>query len=126
MGEDEAIEVVLIGRYAGELTGVADTIAPAGFALRIVDEVDLRRRVATPSVPSLVVLSGFGADRETIALCKSVRTASDVPLIVIVDRPDEDATIALFDAGADAVVATPLRQHEFVARMRAALRRGPQ
>jgi two-component system KDP operon response regulator KdpE len=58
-----------------------------------------------------------------VDVCSWIRGRSDVPIIVISARLEEDLKVAALDAGADDYVTKPFGQEELMARVRAFLRR---
>jgi two-component system, OmpR family, KDP operon response regulator KdpE len=58
-----------------------------------------------------------------IDLCMWVRQQSDVPIIVLSAREDEEIKVRALDSGADDYVTKPFSQEELLARVRAVLRR---
>jgi len=58
-----------------------------------------------------------------VDICKWIRARSDVPIIVLSARQEEDLKVAALDAGADDYVTKPFGQEELLARVRAFLRR---
>lgn len=58
-----------------------------------------------------------------VDVCKWIRTRSDVPIIVLSARLEEDLKVAALDAGADDYVTKPFGSEELLARVRAFLRR---
>jgi two-component system, OmpR family, KDP operon response regulator KdpE len=58
-----------------------------------------------------------------VDICKWIRTRSDVPIIVLSARLEEDLKVAALDAGADDYVTKPFGSEELLARVRAFLRR---
>jgi two-component system response regulator RegX3 len=72
----------------------------------------------------LVIIDG--TIKEPVELCRALRIRSEVPIIVLTASFEEDEVVAALEAGADDVVATPVRARELVARARAAVRRGPE
>ena len=59
-------------------------------------------------------------------LCKEIRKVSDVPIIVLSVRNDEETIVEALDAGADDYITKPFGSGELLARVRSALRRGPE
>jgi two-component system KDP operon response regulator KdpE len=55
---------------------------------------------------------------------RRIRSASDIPIVVVTERADEQDKISALDAGADDYLTRPLGAGEFLARMRVALRHG--
>lgn len=58
-----------------------------------------------------------------VDVCLWMRARSDVPIIVLSARSEEDLKVAALDAGADDYVTKPFGQEELLARVRAFLRR---
>jgi two-component system, OmpR family, KDP operon response regulator KdpE len=58
-----------------------------------------------------------------VDVCAWIRARSDVPIIVLSARLEEDLKVAALDAGADDYVTKPFGQEELLARVRAFLRR---
>lgn len=57
--------------------------------------------------------------------CRAIRGGSDVPIIVLSVRNTERDKVEALDAGADDYITKPFGIQELLARIRAALRRGP-
>jgi two-component system KDP operon response regulator KdpE len=58
-----------------------------------------------------------------VDVCTWIRARSDVPIIVLSARMEEDLKVAALDAGADDYVTKPFGSEELLARVRAFLRR---
>jgi DNA-binding response OmpR family regulator len=58
-----------------------------------------------------------------VDICAWIRARSDVPIIILSARQEEDLKIAALDAGADDYVTKPFSPEELLARIRAFLRR---
>ncbi len=58
-----------------------------------------------------------------VDICAWMRARSEVPIIVLSARSEEDLKVAALDAGADDYVTKPFGQEELLARVRAFLRR---
>jgi len=58
-----------------------------------------------------------------VDICKWIRARSDVPIIILSARLEEDLKVAALDAGADDYVTKPFGSEELLARVRAFLRR---
>src|SRR5262249_55836649 len=59
-----------------------------------------------------------------IELCRHIRAASNVPIIVVSGENGERAKVEALDSGADDYVVKPFDAGELLARVRAVLRRG--
>ena len=58
-----------------------------------------------------------------VDVCAWIRARSDVPIIILSARMEEDLKVAALDAGADDYVTKPFGPQELLARVRAFLRR---
>src|SRR5512143_1803212 len=58
-----------------------------------------------------------------IDVCIWIRQQSDIPIIVLSARGDEELKVRALDAGADDYVTKPFSQEEMLARVRAVMRR---
>ena len=73
--------------------------------------------------PDLVLLDMMMPELDGLDVCRVVRAESDVPIIMITARNDEDDMLRRLDLGADDYITKPYRPRELVARVRAMLRR---
>ncbi|GAA1116189.1 response regulator transcription factor [Kribbella jejuensis] len=73
--------------------------------------------------PDVVLLDLMLPDRDGFAVCREIRRASDVPVIMVTARTDSHDVVAGLEAGADDYVTKPLVAKELSARIRALLRR---
>jgi two-component system KDP operon response regulator KdpE len=74
-------------------------------------------------VPALIVLDLGLPDRAGIEVCREIRRWSAAPILVLSARHQDTEKAALLDAGADDYLTKPFSTLEFVARVRAQLRR---
>ena len=73
--------------------------------------------------PALVVLDLMLPGLDGWEVCRSVRAASDVPIIMLTARSDDIDRIVGLELGADDYLTKPFNPRELVARVRAILRR---
>jgi two-component system KDP operon response regulator KdpE len=73
--------------------------------------------------PDLIVLDLGLPDMDGIAVTRSLREWTQIPIIIVTVQEQEAAKIAALDAGADDYVTKPFGMGELLARMRVALRR---
>ena len=80
---------------------------------------------ASEFIPDLVVLD-LGLPRlDGVEVCRKLRAAGDVPILILTARSDTDDRVEGLDAGADDYLVKPFERTELLARMRALLRRRP-
>ena len=70
-----------------------------------------------------VVDIGLPGGIDGLEVCRRLRAASDVPLVVLTARGDEADRVRGFELGADDYVTKPFSPRELVARVEAILRR---
>ncbi len=73
--------------------------------------------------PDLVILDMGLPDLDGIEVLRQLREWSQVPVIVLSVKEQEDTKIAMLDAGAEDYVTKPFGMGELLARIRVALRR---
>ncbi len=85
-------------------------------------------RRAASDHPDILILDLGLPDLDGIEVIRQLREWSQVPIIVISVRDQEEDKVAALDAGADDFLTKPFSANELMARMRAALRRvvGPE
>jgi DNA-binding response OmpR family regulator len=110
--DDDGIRTTM--RMALEDEGFAVTEAASGEAALEVFE----RQPADLVLVDLMLPGMNGFD-----LCRSLRSTSDVPIVVVTARVDSHDVVAGLEAGADDYVRKPFVVKELAARIRALLRR---
>ncbi len=73
--------------------------------------------------PDVVILDLGLPDMDGVVVAAALRGWSTVPIVVLSARDAEPVKVAALDAGADDYVTKPFAMNEFLARLRAALRR---
>jgi two-component system, OmpR family, response regulator RegX3 len=100
---------------------LAEGLDRYGFTVSVVST----GAAALTAGPVDVVLLDLGLpDVDGLDVCRRLRAASAVPIIIITARGDEVDTVAGLEVGADDYVSKPFGVREIVARVRAVLRRG--
>ncbi|HEY1830927.1 MAG TPA: response regulator transcription factor [Acidimicrobiales bacterium] len=111
--EESFVEALVIG-LGNE--GFRVTVARDGAeALKLFEETE----------PDIVLLDLMLPKLSGIDVCRTIRTQSSVPIIMVTAKGAEIDTVVALEVGADDYVTKPYRLRELVARMRAVLRRSP-
>ena len=77
-------------------------------------------------LPDLVVLDVMLPGMDGVEVCRRLRAASDVPILMLTARDAIDARVDGLDSGADDYLVKPFAYEELLARVRSLLRRtGP-
>lgn len=74
--------------------------------------------------PDLVILDVMLPDLDGLEVTRRLRRETPVPIIMVSARGDEVDKVVGLEVGADDYLAKPFGPREFIARVRAALRRG--
>jgi DNA-binding response OmpR family regulator len=82
-------------------------------------------RLARENYPDLIVLDLMLPDIDGLEVCRTLRHASDVPIIMLTARTTDQDKLTGLDLGADDYVTKPFSPKELAARVRAVLRRLP-
>lgn len=113
LAEDDPKQAELIRLYlAGE--GHALTIVQDGHAA-----VEAVRRVQ----PDLLVLDGMLPGLDGLDVCRVLRQESDLPVLMLTARCEEEDLLRALDGGADDYMTKPFNPRELAVRVRALLRR---
>jgi DNA-binding response OmpR family regulator len=73
--------------------------------------------------PDIVILDRDLPDEDGFNVLRQIRTHSQVPVIFLSNVRDEYETVKAIEMGADECITKPIRQLEFIVRVRALLRR---
>src|SRR5271168_4740519 len=100
-------------------------LAREGFDVTVARDGNEALRLFAADEPDLVLLDLMLPRLSGIDVCRSIRTRSSVPIIMVTAKGTEIDTVVGLEVGADDYVTKPYRLRELVARMRAVLRRTP-
>ncbi len=102
---------------------VSANLQARGYAVTVADTGESALRLFTPGDYELVLLDLILPGLSGLEVCSHIRQQSDVPIIVLSAREDEELKVRALDAGADDYVTKPFSQEELLARVRAVMRR---
>lgn len=94
-----------------------------GYEVRLADDGEAGLASARQAPPDLVVLDVMLPTLDGLTVCRVLRRESDVPIILLTARGTEADKIVGLETGADDYIVKPFSLGEFLARVRAALRR---
>ena len=80
-------------------------------------------RLAEQAAPDLIVLDLMLPGLDGIEICRRIREESEVPIVMLTARVEEEDRLAGLESGADDYVTKPFSPRELAARVRAVLRR---
>jgi two-component system, OmpR family, KDP operon response regulator KdpE len=96
-----------------------------GYDVRVAAEGESALELFQLWTPDLVITDLSMPNMDGLEVCRRLRAISTVPIIVLSVKGDEAVKIEALDAGADDYVTKPFAMGEFLARVRAGLRRSP-
>jgi len=103
---------------------LALNLAQEGYAVATAEDGEAGLNLARSESPDLVVLDVMLPKLDGLTVCRILRRESDVPIILLTARGTETDKIIGLETGADDYIVKPFSLGEFLARVRAALRRG--
>lgn len=98
-------------------------LAQAGYRVLTAEDGLSGLLMALEDSPDIVLLDLNLPDMDGIEVCQNVRKQSEVPIIMVTARVEEDDRLTGLDLGADDYVSKPFSPRELVARVNAVLRR---
>ncbi len=102
---------------------VGESLKIAGYTvLRAYDGENAIQIVASEH-PDLVILDVMMPDMDGFMVCQRIREFSNTPIIMLTGKAEEKARVTGLDVGADDYIIKPFSGEEFLARVRAVLRR---
>jgi two-component system response regulator RegX3 len=120
----EAVKVLLVEDDASIAAPLLRGLEREGFAVdHCGTGAALLERLDAGSLADVVLLDLGLPDADGFDLCRRVRGASDVPIVVVTARGEEIDRVLGLELGADDYVVKPFGFRELVARIRAVTRR---
>ena len=98
-------------------------LAQAGYKVLAAEDGLQGLQMALNDSPDIILLDLNLPGMDGIEVCRNVRLESEVPIIMVTARVEEDDRLTGLDLGADDYVSKPFSPRELVARVNAVLRR---
>lgn len=117
------MRVVIVDDEPRIVSGVKKYFEQAGFEVLAAYDGPSGLALALDARPDLVVLDLMLPGMDGIDVCRAIRRASNVPIIMLTARVGEADKLVGLELGADDYVTKPFSPRELVARARAVLRR---
>jgi DNA-binding response OmpR family regulator len=95
-----------------------------GYKVSVAEDGTAGLRMARDAPPDLVVLDLMLPGIDGLEVCKRLRAADDIPILILTARGTVTDRISGLDSGADDYMVKPFALAELSARLRAVLRRG--
>jgi two-component system, OmpR family, KDP operon response regulator KdpE len=107
-----------------QITRVLKTaLSSRGYGIRTAADGDEALHILQDWWPDVVITDLRMPNLDGLELCRMIRAKSQVPIIVLSVKGEEQVKVEALDAGADDYVTKPFSMDELLARIRAALRR---
>jgi two-component system OmpR family response regulator len=86
------------------------------------DGAEMRQALASRRF-DIIILDLMLPSEDGLSLCRSIRTISDIPIVMLTARAESSDKVACLEVGADDYVIKPFDPRELVARLHTILRR---
>jgi two-component system OmpR family response regulator len=102
---------------------VTEYLAAYEFSVHVVARGDLALAALTDIAPHVVVLDLMLPGLDGMAVCRQMRSVSQVPILILTAREDAYDEVLGLEQGADDFLNKPVQPRVLLARLRALLRR---
>ena len=119
----EATRVLVVDDDSALAEVVARYLEREGFHVDLATDGATGLAFALETLPDLVVLDLMLPVLDGLEVCRRLRQAAPIPVVMLTARGEEDDRIAGLELGADDYVTKPFSPRELTARVKAVLRR---
>lgn len=102
---------------------LTDYLVEAGFKVTALADGSTVFQILDEEAVDLIILDIVLPGIDGVTLARTIRSKSDVPIIMLTARNDEIERVVAIEVGADDYVSKPFSPRELLARIRAMLRR---
>lgn len=126
-GNSESLKTILIIEDDEVLQQtLAYNLEREGYIVLVARDGQDGLQLARDNNPNLIILDIMLPELDGLSVCRILCREMDVPIIMLTARSSEVDKIIGLDSGADDYITKPFSLGEFLARVRAALRRRPK
>jgi DNA-binding response OmpR family regulator len=118
-----AAHILMIDDDTALGTMLSEYLAPAGLALTVAPTASRGLTLLARGDWDALILDIMLPDLDGLEVCRRVRAASDIPILMLTARGDETDRIVGLELGTDDYLPKPFNPRELLARLRAILRR---
>jgi two-component system response regulator BaeR len=118
-----SVEIMIVEDEPELALLVADYARAAGYVPTVFHDGAVALDALRARQPGLVVLDLMLPGLDGLALCRALRTFSDVPVVMVTARVEEIDRLLGLEVGADDYLCKPFSPRELMARIKAILRR---
>lgn len=119
-------KILIIDSQNGNPDSILNVLEDEGFTASHIENVDKVQEFAANEKPNLILIDMDSMDKDGWELCKRLKDDYDArksAIILMSSKNDEDYVVRAFEAGADDFVGKPINKKEFLARIKAIIRR---
>lgn len=102
---------------------IAFTFKREGFEVILAEDGESAYRRWQDDNPDLIILDVNLPKEDGFTVCKRIREQSDIPIILLTVRSDEEDILGGFHLGADDYITKPFSPRQLMARVKAVMRR---
>lgn len=102
---------------------ISRALAKDGFRVSVASDGRAMRKVLADSRIDLILLDLMLPGEDGLSLCRTLRTESNIPIIMLTAKGEEVDRVVGLEVGADDYLPKPFGGRELIARIRAVLRR---
>ena len=102
---------------------IAFTFKREGFEIILAEDGEAAYRRWQDDAPDLIILDVNLPKADGFSVCKRIREQSDIPIILLTVRSDEEDILGGFHLGADDYITKPFSPRQLIARVKAVMRR---
>ncbi len=121
--DSHSARILIIEDEIGLAESVKYSLEAEGFEVDLAGDGVAGLEAAKRTNPDLILLDLMLPHMSGLDVCRTLRTSSDVPIIMLTAKDSEADKVAGLELGADDYVTKPFSARELVARVRAHLRR---
>ncbi|MDX3929895.1 MAG: response regulator [Shinella sp.] len=121
--EKESPTVLIVEDDAEIRSLVADLLGREGFIVREAANAAAMDGLFARMRPDLLVLDIMLPGEDGLSICRRIRTANNIPILMLTAKGDEIDRVVGLEMGADDYLVKPFGPRELLARVRALLRR---
>lgn len=122
------VKVLIIEDEETLINNLAEKLTAEGFKVFAAQDGEEGLDMVRAEVPDLVILDVMLPSLDGLSICRMIRhdmTTAHIPIIMLTARGTEVDKIVGLESGADDYIVKPFGLGEFLARVRALLRRSP-
>ena len=122
-GSGETARILTVDDEPNMLRYVRSILSDAGYSVRVTGNPDRALELLETEPPQLILLDLILDGVSGFDLMERVREVSDVPVIFVSGRGEEDNVVKALSLGADDYIVKPFSPPELLARIEASLRK---